>query len=126
MIDLKNKINNEINNLNPILEQKTNENILKFQNDLEIISKEGNNNIKIIDNFNNLNIIDKSNQLIQIMNPKYLQRKIKIKTIEELISICKKAISERIIKVNDIIKTIQKLNYELFKLRLGLFKYPND
>ena len=126
LIDLKNKINNEINNLNPILEQKTNENILKFQKDLEIISKEGNNNIKIIDNFNNLNIIDKSNQLIQIMNPKYLQRKIKIKTIDEFILHIKKAISERIIKISDIIMTVQKLNYELFKLRIGLYKYSKE
>ena len=125
MINCKNKINNEIKNLNPILEAIKNDKILNFQKDLEIISKKGNDTINIINNFDNLNIIDKSNQLIQITNPKYLQRKIKIKAIEEFISICKKAISERMIKLSDVIKTIQKLNSELFKLRLGLFKYPN-
>ena len=125
LINCKNKINNEIKNLNPILEAIKNDKILNFQKDLEIISKKGDDTINIINNYNNLNIIDKSNQLIQISNPKYLQRKIKIKAIEEFISICKKAISERMIKLSDVIKTIQKLNSELFKLRLGLFKYPN-
>ena len=64
--------------------------------------------------------------MIQIENPKYLQRKIKIKIIEEFITIIKKAISGKAINITDIIPTIQKVNKELFKLKYGLYKNPNQ
>ena len=123
---LKNKINNKITKFNNIFEKEKNlnENILNCEKELEIISNDENNNF--INKFNTLNITEKSNMMIQIENPKYLQRKIKIKIIEEFITIIKKAISGKAINITDIIPTIQKVNKELFKLKYGLYKNPNQ